>query len=169
MWYLQKHVALSRELLFCDTASLCQLYEAYQVNLPQTGKYLTFLNMLWSRKIKTGKTAVVWFFFLVIFQPQTKHLWSYWKSQLWYKRMFLLKILSQLRWAGVVCGFLKESVARAMQHEWGGNLVCMSQGSSYAMGLCARIFLTLFFSFYFIAVTEIKHSYLIKVIMRILN
>lgn len=69
----------------------------------------------------------------------------------------------------MVCGFLKESVARAMQHEWGGNLVCMSQGSSYAMGLCARIFLTLFFSFYFIAVTEIKHSYLIKVIMRILN
>lgn len=60
---------------------------------------------------KQGKVQLFDFFFLLIFQPQTKHLWGYWKSQLWYKKMFLLKILSQFFWAGVVCGFLKDSVS----------------------------------------------------------
>lgn len=112
MWYLQKHVALSRELLFCDTASLCQLHEAYQVILPQIGKVLDLFEHVMVKKDQNReKCSCLIFFFLLIFQPQTKHLWGYWKSQLWYKKMFLLKILSQFFWAGVVCSFLKESVS----------------------------------------------------------
>lgn len=63
MWYLQKHVALSRELLFCDTASLCQLHEAYQVILPQIGKVLDLFEHVMVKKDQNREKCSCLIFF----------------------------------------------------------------------------------------------------------
>ena len=75
-----RNMSLSRELLCCDAAFLCRLRDAHQANLSPNGKvlnlFLTFYGEERSKREEAVCSCLI-IFVLLIFQPQTLHLWVY--------------------------------------------------------------------------------------------